>query len=55
MDRKKNPKKIDFWTLLDRDVVDPGGVCGPHLALEFEDSVILFGTPCTPEGAADQT
>ncbi len=53
MDRKMDPQKNDFRRLLDRDVVNPGRVCGPHLALEFEDSVILFGTPCTPEGAAD--
>ena len=27
----------------------PGGMCGGYLALEFEESGFLFGTPCTPE------
>ena len=53
MDRKRDPQKIDFWRLLNRDKVRGGGVCGLHLALEIDDIVILFGTPCTPEGAAD--
>ena len=53
MDRKMDPQKIDFWRILRRVRADPGGVCGPHLALEFEESHFLFGTPCTPEGAAD--
>ncbi len=39
--------------MLRRVRADPGGVCGPHLALEFEESDFLSCTPCTPEGAAD--
>ena len=38
MDRKRDPQKIDFWRLLDRDVVDPGGVCGWHLGLKLTKS-----------------
>ena len=37
MDRKMDPRKIDFRRVLDRDRANPGGVCGSHLALEFED------------------
>ena len=48
MDRKMDPQKIDFWRILKRDTGRPGGVCGWHLGF------FLFGTPCTPEGAADQ-
>ena len=52
MDRKKDPQKIDFWRLLNRDRVRGGGVCGPHLALEFED-IVGDLTRCAPTGAAD--
>ena len=50
MDRKKDPQKIDFRRVLKRSRADPGGMCGPHLALEFEDSHFLFSTPCPPRG-----
>ncbi len=53
MDQKGDPQKIDFWRILRRVRADPGGVCGPHLALEIEESDFLSCTPCTPEGAAD--
>ena len=52
MDRKKDPQKIDFWRLLDRDGARGGGSLLAS-GLEIDDIVILFRTPCTPEGAAD--
>ena len=50
MDRKVDPQKIDFWRILSRVRADPGGVCGPHLALEFEESHFWSSTPCPPRG-----
>ena len=49
MDRKMDPQKIDLRRVLKRVRAGPGGMCGPHLALDFEDSVRQFGTPCPPE------
>ena len=55
MDRKKDLQKIDFSRVLDRDRANPGGVCGSHLALEFEDSGAAFSTPCPPRGRRIQS
>ena len=56
MDRKMDPQKIDFWRLERRVRADPGRAwrsVRTASGLEIDDYVILFGTPCTPEGAAD--
>ena len=50
MDRKMDPQKIDFRRVLKRVRAGPGGMCGPHLALEFEDYHFRFSTPCPPRG-----
>ena len=56
MDRKMDPQKIDFWMILDRDRANFGaGRRQPAMAsgLEIDEVESLFGTPRTPEGAAD--
>ena len=52
MDRKMDPQKIDFWRLLDRDGARGGGSLLAS-GLEIDEVEFLFGTPRTPEGAAD--
>ena len=56
MDRKMEPQKIDFWRLGRRGGANFGeGRRQPAMAsgLEIDEVESLFGTPRTPEGAAD--
>ena len=56
MDRKMDPQKIDFWRLRRREGGDSGTAWrSVRMAsgLEIDEFEFLFGTPCTPEGAAD--